>query len=106
MGVTPGLIDGHCHFSGASLLYELELSYPAVTKIGDVLEKIKSAVAAAKPGDWIRGSGWDEGKLAELRYIYASDLDRVASANPVWLTQTMGHYGVANSFALKLAGVT
>ena len=38
--------------------------------------------------------------------ITAKDLDAVAPDNPVFLTQTTGHYGVANSAALRLAGVT
>ena len=58
-----------------------------------------------KPGEWVRGRGWDEGKLAERRYITAADLDTVAPNNPVWLTQTTGHYGVANTYALKMAEV-
>src|SRR5204862_6020117 len=52
------------------------------------------------------GRGWDEGKLAERRYITAQDLDRVAPDNPVYLTHTTGHYAVANSYALRLANVT
>ncbi len=36
----------------------------------------------------------------------ASDLDPVSPENPVWLGHTMGHYGVANSVALKLANIT
>jgi predicted amidohydrolase YtcJ len=55
---------------------------------------------------WVQGRGWDEGKLEELRYVYASDLDAVAPENPVWLTHTMGHYGVANSLALQMADIT
>jgi predicted amidohydrolase YtcJ len=102
---TPGLIDSHCHFSGTDMLYVVDLQYPQVKSIGDVLEKIKSALATLKPGEWVRGRGWDEGKLAELRYINASDLDRVSPNNPVWITQTMGHYGTANSYALKLANI-
>lgn len=50
--------------------------------------------------------GWDEGKLSEHRYPTAADLDIVAPNNPVWLTHTTGHYGVANSLAMKLAGVS
>ena len=103
---TPGLIDTHLHFDGTSLLYELDLSYPAVKSINDVLTKIREQVAKLKPGEWVRGRGWDEGKLAELRYIYASDLDRVSPNNPVYLTHTTGHYATTNSYALKLAGVT
>ncbi len=58
------------------------------------------------PGEWILGRGWDEGKLTERRYILASDIDPVSGERPAWLTHTMGHYGVANSAALKLAGIT
>ena len=52
------------------------------------------------------GRRWDEGKLAERRYLLASDLDKVTPNNPVWLMHTTGHYGVANSYALKLAHIT
>jgi len=63
-------------------------------------------VGQAKPGEWVRGRGWDEGKLAERRYVTAGDLDKVSANNPVYLTHTTGHYGVANSVALKLASVS
>lgn len=41
-----------------------------------------------------------------MRDIYASDLDRVSPNNPVWLTHSTGHYGVANSYALNLANIS
>lgn len=103
---TPGLIDSHCHFSGAAMLFSLNLAYPAVQKIDDVIQKVEAKVQSMESGEWVRGRGWDEGKLEELRYIYASDLDPVSPDNPVWLTHTMGHYGTANSHALKLANIT
>ena len=103
---TPGLIDTHAHFQEVGVLYDLELSDPSIKQIGDVVELLRKKIADAKPGEWVRGSGWDEGKFAELRYLYASDLDKVAPKNPVWLEHTTGHYGVANSAALKLAGIT
>jgi len=106
--VTPGLLDSHAHFwsSGATRLHVLDLSYPAVKSVADIVAAVKAKVQAAEPGAWIQGRGWDEGKLAELRYVYAADLDSISPDNPVWLTQTMGHYGAANSAALRLAGVT
>jgi predicted amidohydrolase YtcJ len=103
---TPGLIDSHCHFQEAAVLYDVEVSDPSIKQIADVLKRVQEKVASMKPGQWVRGSGWDEGKFAELRYLYASDLDRAAPANPVWLEHTTGHYGAANSAALKLAGIT
>jgi len=103
---TPGLLDSHAHFSGTGMLYVVDLGYPEVESIEDVLKKIKAKADTLKPGEWIRGRGWDEGKLAELRYIYAEDLDRVTPENPVYVTHTMGHYGTANSYAMKLANIT
>lgn len=102
---TPGLIDTHVHFSEADALYSIELGDTAITKMDDVLRRVAAQVARSRPGEWIRGRGWDEGKLAERRYITAADLDAVAPDNPVWLGQTTGHYGVANSYALKMAEV-
>lgn len=103
---TPGLIDSHVHFSEAEALYDVDLSDTTVTKIADVVSRVAIQVGKLKSGDWVRGRGWDEGKLAERRYVTAADLDDVAPANPVWLMHTTGHYGVANSTALKIAGVT
>ena len=103
---TPGLIDTHCHFQSAQELYGVPLSDSSITRIDDILQRVKAAVAKSKPGEWIRGAGWDEGKLAERRYILASDLDTVAPNNPVFLMHTTGHYGAANTYAMKLAKVT
>ena len=103
--VTPGLIDTHVHFSEVDKLFSVDLSDPSVTKMDDVLKRVGEPVARLKPGEWVRGRGWDEGKLAERRYITAADLDKVAPDNPVWLTNTTGHYGVANSYALKMAEI-
>ena len=104
---TPGLLDAHCHFAwgGTDMLEVSDLSYPKVKSIGDVLGDVEKQVQSSRGGDWIQGRGWDEGKLEERRYIYAKDLDAISAENPVWLTHTMGHYGVANSLALKLAKI-
>ncbi len=91
---TPGLIDTHVHFSEVDVLFAVELSDTSITKIDDVLKRVEDRVKTLKPGDWVRGSGWDEGKLAERRYLTAADLDKVAPNNPVWLMHTTGHYGV------------
>jgi predicted amidohydrolase YtcJ len=102
---TPGLIDSHVHFSEAATMYTIDLGDGTVTRMADVLQRVADRVKTAKPGEWVQGRGWDEGKLAERRYVTAADLDKVSPDNPVWLTHTTGHYGVANSAALRLAGV-
>jgi predicted amidohydrolase YtcJ len=106
--VTPGLLDAHVHFSsgGVQRLFVLDLSFPTVKNIEDIGRAVQAQVAKLPPGTWIEGRGWDEGKLDERRLISARDLDRAARDHPVYLTQTTGHYGVANGMALKLAGIT
>jgi predicted amidohydrolase YtcJ len=106
--VTPGLLDAHAHFSGggADRLYVLDLSYPNAKSIADVAAAVRAKVATVAKGAWIQGRGWDEGKLAERRVITATDLDAASPDNPVVLTQTTGHYVVANSVALRLAAIT
>ena len=102
---TPGLIDTHIHFSEVNALYAVDLSDVEIKSVADVLKRVAAQVARTKPGEWVRGSGWDEGKLAEQRYVTAADLDKVAPNNPVWLMHTTGHYGVGNTYALKMAEV-
>jgi predicted amidohydrolase YtcJ len=103
---TPGLIDTHAHIAdgGVGELFGVKLS--DANSVAEIVARVKAKVALVKPGDWVTGSGWDEGKLRERRYVTASDLDAVAPNNPVWLMHTTGHYGVANSLALKMARIT
>ncbi len=103
---TPGLIDSHAHIADAGVeqLYHVHLS--DASTVDEVVRRVKAGVAELKPGEWLQGDGWDEGKLDERRYVFASDLDRVSPGNPVWLMQTTGHYGVANSAALRAANIS
>ena len=83
----------------------LDLSDASITKIADVLQRVAARVATAKPGEWVSGSGWDEGKFAERRYLTAADLDKSRRTTPYSSRRRPGHYGVANSYALKMAEV-
>ena len=99
---TPGLIDTHVHFSESADALDLG----DARSMDDVIAKVRARAATVPPGTWVRGGGWDEGKLKERRYITAADLDTAAPDHPVYLTHTTGHYAVANSLAMKLSGVT
>jgi predicted amidohydrolase YtcJ len=103
---TPGLIDTHAHYaeSGAGILYNVGLS--DATSIAEVVRRVQARARTAKPGEWIQGDGWDEGKFSEHRSITAADLDAAAPNNPVWLRNTTGHMSVANRDALRLAHIT
>jgi predicted amidohydrolase YtcJ len=102
---TPGLIDSHAHIADAGVeeLYHVHLS--DVSTVAEAVSRVREGLATLKPGEWLQGDGWDEGKLAERRYLWAADLDKVSPDNPVWLMHTTGHYGVANSAALRLAKI-
>ncbi len=103
---TPGLIDTHAHVLEGGLDALLSVDLSAAKSIADVRRLISERAATLAPGAWLTGSGWDEGKLAERRYIVAADIDDIVPSNPVWLEHTTGHYGVANSAALAIAGVS
>jgi predicted amidohydrolase YtcJ len=106
--VTPGLLDAHAHFNwgGAERLYSLNLAYPETKNIPQVVAKLAAQVKRVAPGEFIQGVEWDDGKLEERRKLTAKDLDPVTPNNPVYLNHATGHFGVANSVALKLANVT
>jgi len=56
-----------------------------VTSVAEAVGRVRDGIARLKPGEWLQGDGWDEGKLAERRYLLAADLDAVSPNNPVWL---------------------
>ena len=103
---TPGLIDSHAHIAEGGLdeVYHVRLGDAA--SVAEAVRRVAAGIALLKPGEWLQGAGWDEGKLAERRYLTAADLDAISPRNPVWLEHTTGHYGVANSAALRLARIT
>ena len=79
---TPGLIDSHAHIADAGVeqLYHVHLGDAA--SVAEVIRRVQAGIAGLKPGEWLQGDGWDEGKLAERRYVLAADLDRVSREIP------------------------
>ena len=106
--VTPGLLDAHAHFSGGATdrYFLLDVGYPAVRSIADIVAAVRARAATRPAGAFIEGAGWDEGKFTERRMINAADLDPASPSHPVVLTNTTGHYVVANSVALRMANIT
>lgn len=103
--VLPGLIDAHTHFvMGGESLARVRLG--GVTTLAEMQRRVAEQVAAARPGEWISGRGWDETKRTDGGALpTARDLDAVAPDNPVYLGRVDGHVGWANSLALRLAGI-
>jgi len=102
--VLPGFNDTHVHLTaGKDLENEVDLTH--IRSIKDIQAAIAARVKVSKPGEPIVGTrGWWEYQLAEDRLPTRADLDAVAPNNPVAIPGP--HYVIANSLALKLAGVT
>ncbi|SCK58971.1 amidohydrolase [Streptomyces sp. WMMB 322] len=97
--LVPGFNDAHIHLAiAAEDLLHLDLSAAAVCGVEGLLGQVRAEAARAAPGDWIRGSRYDDTKTGPLTRW---DLDRAAPGHPVLVVQVAGHWGVANSAALR-----
>ena len=102
---VPGLTDSHYHLSGVGNR-ELTLNLEGSSSLEDFLDRVEAAVDLRDPGEWVTGRGWIEAQWPESEFPTRRDLDRVSPTNPVYLTRADGHSGVANSEAIRMAGVT
>lgn len=105
--VTPGLISTHDHFLdyGLNARFGIDLWYPKVKSIQDIVKAVEMKVKEVPKGEWIIGYGWDESLLEEGRPPNRWDLDPVSPDNSVYLGRVYQMVSV-NSLALKNAGVT
>lgn len=102
---VPGLTDSHVHLLGVGQrLARLDLSGAAT--LAALLERVRAAAERTPPGKWIVGAGWDESRLLEKRPPTRDEVDRAAPHHPVLLVRVCTHAAVANSAALRLAGIT
>ena len=103
--ITPGLIDAHNHLQIVGLMdsYYTAFLPPEVKSIPELQKKLAEIIARTPKGEWIKGYYWTVG---EGKTIKRQDLDAVSPDHPVWLMQQGGHYGSANSVAIKMAGIT
>jgi len=103
--VIPGLTDAHAHFKGyAEGKKKIDLVGTASLK--DMIRRLAERVGRSGKGRWILGRGWDQNDWPETSFPVKAALDRVAANNPVLLVRVCGHAAVANSEALRLAGIT
>ncbi|HEV3410462.1 MAG TPA: amidohydrolase family protein, partial [Chthoniobacterales bacterium] len=67
---------------------------------------MKERVAQTERGRWITGRGWIETFWQPPEFPSAADLDAIAPDHPVFLTRADGHAAIANTAALRIAGIT
>ena len=103
--VAPGFVDSHAHLLGLGIRRS-GIDLVGTRSLDQVKERVAQRIAKAKPGEWIRGRGWDQNDWSKKRFPTARDLDAISPKNPVVLTRIDGHALWANSQAMKLAKIT
>lgn len=101
--VYPGLIDAHCHFLGygKSLLHADLTGTSSFEEIIEILKKRQIEY----PSEWVLGRGWDQNDWEIKEFPSNELLNEAFPENPVLLRRIDGHAAIANSAALKLAGI-
>ena len=104
--VLPGFIEPHNHMVsfGTSLL-EVDVRTPPNRNIRDIVERLRERAAVTPLGEWIRGRGYDDTGLEDMRHPNRNDLDSVSTEHPIMILHNSGHMLAANSKALELADV-
>jgi predicted amidohydrolase YtcJ len=102
--VCPGFIDSHIHFlQGGFGLASVQLR-DASTR-AEFRKRIAEAAAARPPHTWLRNGDWDHelwgGELPRKEWI-----DDVTPDHPVWVNRLDVHMSLANSAAMRAAGIT
>src|SRR5271163_2992651 len=103
--LLPGFNDAHVHFvSGGVQLDSVQLNN--VTSTQEFVRRIAERAKKTPKGEWIQGGDWDETKWNPLSLPTKELIDAVTPDNPVFVSRYDGHSALANSAALRLAGVT
>jgi hypothetical protein len=100
----PGLTDAHFHFYSWALSRR-RLSLVGAGSLSQMRERLAERVSHTPKGGWILGQGWNETRWPSSQKPTRADLDDVAPDHPVLLWRSDLHLAVANSRALRDAGV-
>jgi predicted amidohydrolase YtcJ len=105
--LIPGFNDAHVHVSWLGMLLTslVDTRIHVAPNIPAIVERLAARAQSQPPGSWIEGVGYNEAQLPEGRHLTRHDLDRASAAHPILVTRTCGHIAVANSLALRLAGI-
>jgi hypothetical protein len=103
--VMPGFNDAHVHL-GSGGFEKLNVDLVGSKSLDDMKQRIAARVKTAAPGEWIVGRGWDHTLWAEQKTPVRADIDAVTGDHPAIFNRVDGHIAIANSTALKAAGIT
>src|SRR4029077_7937194 len=102
--LLPGFNDAHVHFmQGGAQLEQVQLTDAATPE--EFAKRIAAQVKKTRKGEWILGGRWDETKWPEPKLPTKDLVDPVTGGIPMFVERYDGHEALANSAAMKLAGV-
>ena len=103
--LLPGFNDAHVHFvSGGMQLTNVQLNDASSPQ--EFARRIGERAKVTAKGEWILGGNWDETKWNPPNMPTKELIDAVTPDTPVFVSRYDGHMGLANSVALRLAGIT
>jgi predicted amidohydrolase YtcJ len=103
--LLPGFNDAHVHFvSGGEQLDSVQLT--DVTNPDEFARRIGARARITPKGEWVLGGDWDETKWNPPNMPTKEMIDPLTPDTPVFVSRYDGHMGLANSLALRLAGIT
>jgi predicted amidohydrolase YtcJ len=103
--LLPGFNDAHVHFAeGGAQLDNVELN--DATGPQEFARRIRERAAKTAKGEWVLGGDWDETKWNPAELPTKELIDAATPETPVAVNRYDGHMVLANSLALKLAGIT
>lgn len=103
--VVPGFNDAHVHFlDGGQSIASVQLRDAATQE--EFGKRVGAYAAKSKKGRWILYGNWDHENWKPANLPARRLIDDLTPDNPVFLYRLDGHMALANSLALKLAGIT
>lgn len=103
--VLPGFNDSHVHFlMGGYSLSNVDLR--DATSPEEMAKRLAAYAKNIPKGQWILGGDWDHEKWPGAPLPTRQMIDAATPDNPVFINRLDGHMALANSVAIKLAGVT
>ncbi|WP_431302622.1 amidohydrolase [Sediminicoccus sp. BL-A-41-H5] len=102
----PAFHEAHMHLLPFGLgLSMVNLRAEEVRTLEEARRRLRDAAEATPKGQWVMGWGYDHGALDIGRHPTVSELDAAVPDHPLLIMRTCGHMGVANSAALRAAGI-
>src|SRR4029078_3962633 len=102
--LLPGFNDAHVHFiQGGAQLEQVQLTDAATPE--EFAKRIGAQVKKTANREWIWAGRWDETKWARRELPTKDLIDPVTGDIPTFVERYDGHEALANSAAMKLAGV-